>query len=83
MIAEFGEEFASEFATAHEKGYGATRESQFMDLYNNEVGRSIGSNYPSAPSHILAAMVLQALQNGELSVWDGNEIYSSDQCPLC
>lgn len=83
MTQEFGEDFAAEFATVHEKGDESERESQFMDLHNNEVGRRLGRDNRNAPSHIVIAEVLQAMQNGELYVWDEEEIYFSDQCPLC
>ena len=83
LVSAFGEDFATEFTTAHEKGVGSVREDQFMDLHNNEVGRQIGLDNPNAPAYVLTAKVLEALQAGELYVWDEHDIYFSDQCPLC
>lgn len=39
-----------------------------MDLHNNEIGRRIGALNPEATNEELAALVMQALANGELKV---------------
>ena len=83
ITREFGSEFAEAFTTGHETGYGQIREEQFMDLHNNEVGRNIGSTYSDVPIPILQQKILEALENGDLYVWTGQEIYLSNECPLC
>jgi hypothetical protein len=83
MTIEFGDDFAEEFTTAHEKRSDEPTQEQFMDLHNNEIGRRIASENPGAPAYVLIDLVKQALQNGELYVWDGQNIYFSDDCPLC
>jgi hypothetical protein len=64
---------AEEFATAHEnypRNPNDAREATFrnMDLVNNGVGRQIGINNPSASNQQLADLVMQALNNHQLTV---------------
>jgi hypothetical protein len=72
MTQKYGETWTNAFATAHEgvPGNAANRES--MDLYNNEVGRSIGANNRNASPEELANLVEQSLNQGKLVVIDRN-----------
>ncbi|WP_433676371.1 DUF6973 domain-containing protein [Microbacterium gorillae] len=84
MADLMGEDWAAEFATAHEGSpdniYSA-REA--MDLYNNEVGRSIAVAHPDASPDELADLVSEAVEDGRLIVIDedGN-LRWSDQRPV-
>ena len=68
LAHDYGNDWARSFATAHEglPGNPATREA--MDLYNNEVGRSIGASHPNASREELANLVADALNQGKLVV---------------
>lgn len=72
LTQQYGEQWTKAFATAHEgfpKNF-ANREA--MDLYNNEVGRSIGANNKNATPEQLANLVEQSLNQGKLVVVDRN-----------
>ncbi len=71
MTAEFGENWAKQYATAHEAvttqiNNSSVREA--MDLYNNEIGRQIAVANPNASPAQLADKVKQALDDGRLLV---------------
>ena len=71
MTAEFGENWAKQYGTAHEAvttqiNNSSVREA--MDLYNNEVGRQIAIDNPNASPAQLADKVKQALDDGKLLV---------------
>jgi hypothetical protein len=83
LTSDYGENFAEAFTTAHETGAGSGKENQFMDLHNNEVGRQIALDNPTATPDVLALKVVQALVAGELYVLEGNDVVFSDQCSLC
>ena len=69
---------AERFATIHEIGNTneANNPNSFqydpvaieMDLFNNEIGRKLGAAYYNATDEELAALVMQALANGELKI---------------
>ena len=82
MVREYGEDFARDFATAHE-GSADSADSEAMDLYNNEVGRRIALENPDASPAELADLVEQAVRNGEMVVIDGDgELAWSDQVEI-
>ncbi len=88
ITSKFGEDFARAFTTAHETQYDPqhfpdAREQSFMDLHNNEVGIRIAVAHPNSSNVELQDLVMDALVSGQLVVWDGNDIYYSDQCPMC
>jgi hypothetical protein len=83
ITQEFGAEYAQAFTTKHETSPGSVREEQFMDLHNNSVGRDIGLSYPNLRPEQIQQKVMDALTNGQLYVWDGENIYFSNQCPSC
>jgi RHS repeat-associated protein len=89
MTREFGAEFAAAYGNAHETsavppGYpGNEAAEQFMDLHNNEVGIGIGATNPGATDQVLQQKAMQALRDGQLYVWDGSDIYYSNECPVC
>ncbi len=85
MTSEFGEEFAEKFATAHETeyNYNPSKAETFMDLHNNEVGRNIAILNPNVSDEDLQQIIMSALQEGQLYVWDGSDIYFSNACPMC
>ena len=85
MTREFGVDFARSFTTAHETGYAPypNREEVFMDLHNNSVGRDIAISSLDSSDEELQQLVMDALLNGDLYVWDGTDIYFSNTCPVC
>jgi hypothetical protein len=94
MTARFGEDFAEKYGNAHETPRGNPKGSEFMDLHNNEVGRNIASKIlsdnryyfaidPDAIDSVLSVAVVDALENGELYIWDGYNMYHSNECPEC
>src|SRR5262249_43811626 len=65
MTRQNGEEWARQFATAHEGVPGDYAVREAMDLYNNEVGRRIASHNPGATEEQIAALIQQAVDNGD------------------
>jgi hypothetical protein len=83
LALRFGEEFAESFTTAHETGVNNPADREAMDLYNNEVGRRIARENPSATLAELADLVFEAIENGEMIVIDeNNELAWSDDVEL-
>ncbi|MBD1867985.1 hypothetical protein H6F95_11870 [Cyanobacteria bacterium FACHB-471] len=72
LTREFGEEWTSQFTTAHEALPDNPPDREAMDLYNNEVGRQIAADNPDASNAELAQLIRQAIDNGELAVLDQN-----------
>lgn len=70
MTQEYGENWTRAFATAHEGGPNNPANREAMDLYNNEIGRSIGAANRNATPEQLANLVEQALNQGKLVVVD-------------
>lgn len=68
MTQKYGETWTNAFATAHEGMPGNAANREAMDLYNNEVGRSIGANNKNATPEQLANLVEQSLNQGKLLV---------------
>jgi hypothetical protein len=87
ITREYGEEFASDFTTAHETEASNdfdAREQSFMDLHNNGVGINIAISNPNISDEELQNKIFEALKAGKLYVWDrSNDIYYSDECPEC
>jgi hypothetical protein len=80
MTQRLGEDFSERFTTAHEGSPNNRSDREAMDLYNNEVGRLIGAENPTASPREIADLVEQALNNGELIVIGANgELAWSDQ----
>jgi len=80
MTQQYGETWANAFATAHEGLPGNTANREAMDLYNNEVGRSIGAANRNATPEQLANLVEQSLNQGKLVVIDsGGNLEWSDR----
>jgi hypothetical protein len=80
LAQTFGETFAKDLGIAHERGPSpvtggpnpASREA--MDLYNNEVGRAIGTRHPSATADELAGYIREAVATGHYTDGAGNRI---------
>lgn len=72
MTQRYGESWTAAFATAHEGIPGNTANREAMDLYNNQIGRSIGAANPNASPQELANQVEQALNQGRLVTIDRN-----------
>ena len=85
LTQEFGSDFARSFTNAHETGFSyiPNREEAFMDLYNNGVGRDIALLNPRANDDETQDLIMEALYQGDLYVWDGSDMYYSDRCPIC
>ncbi|MCF2528328.1 DUF6973 domain-containing protein [Yinghuangia soli] len=79
----FGNEWAEKYTTAHEltadKNPGI-QTAESMDLYNNQVGRSIAIESKGVPYDDLADKVEAAVRSGRTVVMDGNgNLQYSDQ----
>ena len=70
MARHYGQNWAEQFATAHEAKPGNPGDLEAMDLYNNSVGRRIAAEHPSASDAELAHRVNEALKKGQLVVLD-------------
>ncbi|MBP2474192.1 hypothetical protein JOF53_003064 [Crossiella equi] len=71
MLANrFGQRFAEDFTTAHERKPTDKPAEEAMDLHNNEVGRRIARQYPDAGPEELARRVEAAVRGGEMVVVD-------------
>lgn len=81
MADEYGTEWAHDYGTAHERIPGNNASREAMDLYNNEVGRSIADANPGASREELAGLVEQAVRDGQMVVVapDGESLVYSDQ----
>jgi hypothetical protein len=79
LTKEFGETWTQQFATAHEALPGNEAAREAMDLYNNEVGRTIATANPGADRAELARLVREAVDHGRLTVVDrhGNLAWSN------
>lgn len=75
--AEFGKDVMKLFADAHE--WNKSGLAVDMDLYNNNIGRNIGSNYGFSDSdEIIEYSVITALFNGNLKyILNGRLIYTN------
>lgn len=80
LTQQYGEQWTKAFTTAHEGLPGNTANREAMDLYNNEVGRSIGAANKNATPEQLANLVEQSLNQGKLVVVDrGGNLEWSDR----
>ncbi|WP_433592801.1 DUF6973 domain-containing protein [Nocardia sp. CA-145437] len=68
MSQEFGEDWTTKYATAHEKTAGNPPAREAMDLYNNEQGRIIASQNPGATPEQLKAKIIESIDNGRMVV---------------
>lgn len=68
LTQRFGEEWAQEYATAHERNPDSHPTPVAMDLHNNEVGRRIALENPDADEEELRGLVEQAVRDGEMVV---------------
>jgi hypothetical protein len=73
MTQRYGEEWARDFATAHERNPSSHNVPVGMDLHNNEVGRQIAQANPDASPEQLATLVEQAVKDGKMVVIDKND----------
>ncbi|WP_157103763.1 DUF6973 domain-containing protein [Nocardia harenae] len=71
LTKEFGAEWTEAFTTAHERIDDPDRThatAEAMDLYNNEVGRRIAAENPTASNPELYDLVKQAVLDGQMVV---------------
>ncbi|MDQ3579802.1 MAG: wnt family protein [Actinomycetota bacterium] len=73
MTQRYGEQWASEFASAHERNPASHHVPVGMDLHNNEVGREIARANPDAGPEKLASLVEQAVKDGRMVVIDSSD----------
>jgi hypothetical protein len=66
--SSFGKDWAEKFTTAHEGRSGNPAAREAMDLYNNEVGRSIYQKNPEKSEGELSELLKEAINKGELLV---------------
>ena len=68
MTKTFGPVFTQAYGAAHEGVPNNPQVSEAMDLFNNEVGRTIAEDHPDASEQQLAVLVRDALRRGKLVV---------------
>jgi hypothetical protein len=73
MAQRYGEQWADDFATAHERNPTSHPVPVAMDLHNNEVGRQIALNNPGDSPEELATLVENAVREGKMVVVDQND----------
>ncbi|MFD5600753.1 DUF6973 domain-containing protein [Leucobacter sp. NPDC058333] len=73
MTKKFGAEWAEQFTSAHEGYYSNPGPPEAMDLYNNEVGRSIATDHPFASEKELAGLIDEAVRNGDVITIDADK----------
>jgi len=71
MTQEFGPEWTSTFASAHEMIGSNPAAREAMDLYNNEIGRNIGAQNMEASPEELQQKVLEAINDNKAVVIQG------------
>ncbi len=80
LTQEFGEDWTKRFASAHETLPGNPAAREAMDLYNNEVGRSVATANPGVSAEELANKVQDAVRQGRTVVIGGDgQLDYSDQ----
>lgn len=80
LTQEFGEDWTKRFTTAHESLPGNPAAREAMDLYNNEVGRSVAVANPDVSPEELADKVQEAVRQGRTVVIGGDgQLDYSDQ----
>lgn len=79
MARRFGEEWARNYATAHEMRPDNTQPREAMDLYNNEVGRRIALEHPDASDEEIADLIEEAVRAGDMVIVGpaGNLVWSN------
>ncbi|WP_327096474.1 hypothetical protein OIE68_42305 [Nocardia vinacea] len=65
MTQEFGEDWTKEYTSKHEGRPDNAAVREAMDLYNNEIGRSIALNNPGASQEELRDLAKDAVQRGD------------------
>lgn len=83
MTSQHGPEWTERFANAHESVAGNPALRETMDLYNNNIGRTIAMAHPNASQEELAALVEAAVRQGHTTVVgaDGQLHYSDQVSP--
>ncbi|UGT57562.1 DUF6973 domain-containing protein [Nocardia asteroides] len=71
MTQEFGPEWTESFTTSHEKVGGNPAAREAMDLYNNQLGRTIGADNMDASPEELGAKVQAAIDGNQAIVLGG------------
>lgn len=66
LTRRFGPDWAEEFTSAHEGYRSNPGPAEAMDLYNNEMGRTIAMQHPHVTDQELAELVERAARNGDL-----------------
>jgi hypothetical protein len=70
MVRAETEALAQEFADAHESNPDQPQAEREMDLHNNQIGRWIARDNPNATEAQIIDLVMNALNNGQLSVME-------------
>jgi hypothetical protein len=80
LTQEFGEDWTRRFTWAHESIPGNQAAREAMDLYNNEVGRSVATSNEGASREELANKIQEAVTRGRTVVIGGDgQLDYSDQ----
>ncbi|MGF0319866.1 DUF6973 domain-containing protein [Nocardia fluminea] len=81
MTQRFGEEWTTEFTTAHEKSGSNIAQREAMDLFNNSRGREIGLANPDASPEELRQIIQSEISNGTLVVVETKDANGTDHAP--
>lgn len=74
MTQKYGEPWANQFATSHERYPDNNPVPVAMDLHNNEVGRQIALANPNATTDQMKGLIEQAIKDGRMVVIDRNDM---------
>ncbi|WP_454198513.1 DUF6973 domain-containing protein [Nocardia sp. Marseille-Q1738] len=77
MTQKYGEDWTTEFATAHEKSGGNTPQREAMDLYNNELGRKVALAHPNASPDELKDLIRNEINNGNAIIIESKNLDNS------
>ncbi|MEE4022961.1 hypothetical protein V1Y59_07730 [Gordonia sp. PKS22-38] len=72
LTKEFGAEWTEQYTTAHEGLGGNPANREAMDLYNNELGRSVAEANPDASAEELADLIAAEVSDGRTIVIGGD-----------
>ncbi|MFR9751384.1 DUF6973 domain-containing protein [Nocardia sp. 004] len=79
MTQKFGEEWTQNYTIAHEKSGGNPPSREAIDLYNNELGRTIAQKNPDATPEQLQTKIAEAIQNGRAIVLTAPDEHTTPQ----
>lgn len=83
MARRYGVDWTERYGMAHERLPGNPSDREAMDLFNNEVGRKIALENPTATDAEIAGLVQQAVLHGRTVVMDADgNLVNSDKVKI-